>query len=127
MANRDNKGKFVKGKSGNAKGRPPLPDYIRQIRNLTAEEIVSIMETMLLPYDEASKVLQNKKESSFLKVVIGTLVNKGDIKALQEILSRVVPPPRKNEVNKFDERETMDNNNVVKLVYNLDKKPKVIK
>lgn len=61
-ANRDNTGKFVKGKSGNPSGRPKTPDAFKDIvKDKSTSAITRVIEIMEDPESKPQDVMQAAK------------------------------------------------------------------
>jgi hypothetical protein len=86
---------FKKGKSGNEKGRPLLPEDLRKIRTLYKNEHMACLLTKAINYtqEELLEILSDPKQKC-IDMMIGKIVLKGvvegDPKYLSFILDRVI-------------------------------------
>lgn len=90
---------FEPGKSGNPKGRPRLPEDIKEARALNQIELTRILNKYLyMPIEEIKRELA-KPNTPALEVAVGKVlaaaINKGDQKRLDFILSRTVGSVKK--------------------------------
>lgn len=89
---------FVKGKSGNPKGRPKATPENKSLRALTAFRFNEIVQKYLHSNIEDLKVIMKDKKTPALDMMllsaILTAIRAGDLKTLNLILDRIIGKPR---------------------------------
>lgn len=97
---------FVKGQSGNPKGKPrKICSTLKSLGYTSYEAIDTIRNLMAMNLDELKEVYQNK-DSSVLEVTIASAIkksiDKGSLYSIDTLLSRVFGKPVEN----FDIKQT---------------------
>lgn len=108
-----NQTSWKKGKSGNSKGRPKTPANIKLIRQQLRDDIADASK--ILGYTEAQiSSLEASSDKIALEGLIIQAIKKGDWKAIDSVLDRLLGKPRQ-QVTATDNQP----DNVFTLQYNL--------
>lgn len=85
---------WKKGQSGNPNGRPKLPEHLRDVPSLTADEVNKIMSKYTrMTLDELQRVIAEKKAPALEMAICSNLIkaiSSGDYANLNFVLDRSV-------------------------------------
>lgn len=89
--------KDTRFKKGNklGKGRPKLSDLTKAVRYKSMDEIAKIVDAVVLPHEEAKRVMTSNESSLLMKSVFEA-IERGDRKLIMDLLLRFLPKPQDN-------------------------------
>lgn len=94
MPNKKPKKSWKKGQCGNPKGRPKLPEDIKQARSLTAIEFERSVNQFLFQNKDSLHETINDPNTTIFELLIGTMILKaireGDHVRLSFLLDRII-------------------------------------
>jgi len=93
---------FKKGQRTKTKGRPPVPELVKQIRAADIEVLAQIITDALnMPYNEAAALLEStlngKTQSTVFEFKVLQFLIAGGVQELQMLLTIVYGRPRQSQ------------------------------
>lgn len=112
---KNEKGQFVKGQSGNPKGRPKLRVETVKVKNALRVDIARALHMLTLSHEEI-KEREQEFHKSVLHDYVMTAIQTGDWKVISNLLDRLMGKPQESV-----DHTSSDNSLSFSLKYSVDK------